>query len=184
MIIEPFAVPLDWRMIAGIDWGYNHPFVFSLWAVDGETDINYNCGEYYRREKSLAEHALEIKNLVGDRSVSAYYDPENPQAAEDLKEELNRISCFNVFLNPAQREGKTWVNDGIRYIKSLMWQGKYKVFNTCKHNIDEKKTYHWLTRPDGVDYMDKPVMKDDDVQAAERYCLYSEKRTALQFYMV
>lgn len=186
MLVEPFKIPEDWRLVAGIDWGFNDPFVFTLWAKS-PTDVCFNCDEYYARGKRLSDHAYEVMKLVSkysdNKSIYVYYDPEDPQAATDFKEELERLGCDNLLLRPAKRSGKEWVNDGIRYVKSLMWQGKYKVFNTCEKNIEEKKYYHWLPRKDGVDYQDKPAKGNDHVQSAERYCLYTDRKQKLQFYV-
>ena len=180
-IIDPFPIPKDWRITAGIDWGYNHPFVFSLWGVNKE-NVHYNFAEYYAKEKQIDEHALEIKNMIGDWHVVIYPDPENPQAMQDLKEALYRLGCFNFTMKTVKREGKEWVMDGIRYMKSLMWQNKFFVFANCENIIRELGLYRYLRNIDG-EKIDRPVMKDDDCISAGRYNLFSSKQTALQFYI-
>lgn len=180
-IIEPFDIPLDWTLVGGIDWGFNHPFVFTLFAKN-PAGICYNCGEYYANGSQLSEHALEIIKMIGNRYISIYPDPEDPQLGIELKETLYRLGFFNFTLKNVKREGRNWVNDGIRYIKSLIVQDKYFIFNTCKHNIEEKGLYSWENSKAGGDYMDKVRKEDDDVQDAERYALYTSRQTSLQFY--
>lgn len=177
MVGKPFPIPLEWNIVDGIDFGYNHPFVFSQYAKNSAVAA-WNFAEYCMPCKTIEEHALQIKLMVGDRPQIAYYDPSNPQAAEDLKEALYRLGCFVLTLKPGDRD----VMAGIRYIKSLMIQGKYRVFNDCKQNIEEKGLYSWMTNPAGGDYMDRVRKEDDDVQDAERYALYTSRQTSLQFY--
>jgi len=177
MIVKPFPIPPEWTIVDGIDWGYNHPFAFSQFAKNPEGAV-WNFAEYYMPCKTIEEHALQIKLMVGDRPQIAYYDPSNPQAAEDLKEALYRLGCFVLTLKPGDRD----VMAGIRYVKSLMLQGKYSVFDNCKQNIEEKGLYSWMSNPAGGDYMDRVRKEDDDVQDAERYALYTSRQTSLQFY--
>lgn len=177
MIVKPFPIPPEWTIVDGIDFGYNHPFVFSQYAKNPVGAV-WNFAEYCMPCKTIEEHALQIKLMVGDRPQIAYYDPSNPQAAEDLKEALYRLGCFVLTLKPGDRD----VMAGIRYVKSLMIQGKYRVFNNCKQNIEEKGLYSWMTNPAGGDYLDRVRKEDDDVQDAERYALYTSRQTSLQFY--
>jgi len=196
MVVKPFPIPPEWTIFAGIDWGYNHPFAFSQFAKipkqnelekkdekekekkKGPDGAVWNFAEYYMPCKTIEEHALQIKLMVGDRPQIAYYDPSNPQAAEDLKEALYRLGCFVLTLKPGDRD----VMAGIRFVKSLMIQGKYSVFDNCKQNIEEKGLYSWMTNPAGGDYIDRVRKEDDDVQDAERYALYTSRQTSLQFY--
>lgn len=177
MVVKPFPIPSEWTIVAGIDWGYNHPFAFSQYAKNPDGAV-WNFGEYYMPCKTTEEHALQIKLMVGDRPQIAWYDPSNPQAAEDLKEALYRLGCFVITLKP----GDSDVMAGIRYIKSLMLQGKYHVFDNCKQNIEEKGLYSWMSNPAGGDYIDRVRKEDDDVQDAERYSLYTSRQISLQFY--
>lgn len=64
-LIEPFPIPMHWRRIRSIDFGFTNPFVCQWWAVDGDGRM-YLYREIYRSKRTVRIHA---KGVVVDKKV-------------------------------------------------------------------------------------------------------------------
>jgi PBSX family phage terminase large subunit len=58
-VIEPFRIPVSWRRIRVIDFGYTNPFV-CLWIALDEDGRMYVYRQHYMSQKIVSEHAKII----------------------------------------------------------------------------------------------------------------------------
>lgn len=58
-VIEPFKIPLNWRIYRGFDYGYTKPFSVGWYAVDEDRRI-YRIREYYGCVKGKANVGIQI----------------------------------------------------------------------------------------------------------------------------
>ena len=170
-IIEPFDIPDGWRRIAGIDFGWNNPFVFLDIAIDNDDNV-YVVSDYCRPERTLQEHIQEIKNITRDKHYEGVFcDPSGKQQIEDLKSSLSLPI----------REANNDVFSGIEHINSLIKTNRIKVFNTCKNFLDEIEVYHWKDTKDG-NTKDEPEKLNDHCMDAMRYAIYTFRKTGTKVF--
>jgi phage terminase large subunit len=60
---------------------------------------------------------------------------------------------------------------GIDAVRSLIRENRFKVFNTCKHTIDEFSVYHYPEEGEVKD--EEPVKEYDDAMDAIRYAVFT-----------
>jgi PBSX family phage terminase large subunit len=58
-LIDPFPIPLNWRRIRSIDFGYTNPFCCQWWAIDPDGRM-YLYREIYMTQRTVADHAVPI----------------------------------------------------------------------------------------------------------------------------
>lgn len=170
-IVAPFTIPNDWLRLAGIDWGYNDPFVFLDIAVDVRNEMIYIVNEYYKRGQTSEIHAYNISKMIDpDVKYIAYYDPSGAQTVQDFRRELFRIGVKNIYLN----EGENDLMPGIEYLMSLYRKKKIKIVaENCPNLIEEISMYSWEGGKDGGNYKDKPRDEDNHGCDAKRYPIYT-----------
>ncbi|WP_419669943.1 hypothetical protein [Xylella fastidiosa] len=59
--VAPFAIPAQWALIGGMDFGYDHPFAAVKLAWDRDADILYVVCAYRKRESTPIIHAAALK---------------------------------------------------------------------------------------------------------------------------
>jgi phage terminase large subunit len=165
------TIPSDWLRLAGIDWGYNDPFVFLDIAVDTRNEMIYIVNEYYKRGQTSEIHAYNISQMIDpDVKYITYYDPSGAQNVQDLRRELHRIGIKNIFLNPGDNE----LMGGVEYLMSLFRKGKIKVVaKNCPNFIEEISMYSWEGGKDGGNYKDLPRDEDNHTMDAMRYPIFT-----------
>lgn len=73
-LIDPFAIPPHWKVFGALDWGFNHPFSFGIFAVDDD-GIVYLVGYVSDRLKQYFEVAklmIKAAEPVGGLKRLAY----------------------------------------------------------------------------------------------------------------
>jgi hypothetical protein len=78
-ICAPFDVPIAWNFFGGLDWGYDAPFCFLLFAVNTEGQI-FVIREILERRMENKDQAKAIVKLLGSLGISKsacpiYADP-------------------------------------------------------------------------------------------------------------
>lgn len=149
------------RYMAGVDWGYAHKGVISVWGVDAD-------GCYYR----LAEHAERYKdidywvNIARQfqrkyRDITFYCDPAR-------QEYLQKFRQAGLSVRPAYNS----VMSGISILASLYKTGRARVNSreaACEHFKQEIYTYSYNDSG-----RDEPKKVNDDVMDADRYAVASD----------
>jgi phage terminase large subunit-like protein len=165
--VEPIAIPTHWPQVAGIDFGWDHPFAAARLAWDRDNDIVYVTAEYAQREATPIIHTAAIKGWgSGDwLPVSWPHDGLNHEKGEGVPlAEIYRKHGLKLLKDRATFEdGGNSVEAGITDMLERMQTGRWKVFSTCQGWLNEFRTYH---RKNGL-----IVKERDDCVSASRYAL-------------
>ena len=62
-VIEPFPIPSEWHFFMGMDYGYKHPTVFLLLAVDGDDNV-YVLDEHVQNGWLPQQHAKSVNAMI------------------------------------------------------------------------------------------------------------------------
>lgn len=68
-VIQPFDIPLDWRVWLALDYGFTHPTVAILFAMDGDGNA-YVVDEHRQSKWLVPRHAEAITAMLGRRGVT------------------------------------------------------------------------------------------------------------------
>ena len=172
---EPFAIPKHFRVIDGMDFGWDHPQAHVQLVFDPEGDMFYLTKAWKKSQtkpieawgavKSWAEHVptawpsdgLQTEKSSGEQQ-KAYYE----QAG------------FNMLLERATwPDGGNGVEAGLFEIRDLMMSGRFKVFAGLRDFFDEFLQYH-------RDDKGKISKTRDDILDAVRYA-YMMRRHAIAY---
>lgn len=146
MLIAPFRIPMEWRLIGSLDPGWGHPCSFALHAMDPERN-KYRIATYYFRQKGPQQHASDILKFIKTCSWTNGRSPEMIVAGADAwthkdrwaiqSSEVTFADCFaavGLTLQPA----KTERHQGWWALKDMMQQKKWYVFDIANQAfIDE-----------------------------------------------
>jgi len=148
--------------IMGIDWGFTNPAAI---IVCLKYDGNWYITDEWKLSQKLTGEILQIaQNKFKEWKISKLYpDPAEP----DRLEETRRFGL------PVYETNKD-VTGGISYIRELIYQKKFWVFNTCKETLDEMSMYHYpeQRQPD-KESKEEPEKFNDHLMDALRYAIYS-----------
>lgn len=70
-VIEPFNIPLDWRVWCAMDYGFTHPTVVQLLAMDGDGN-SYVVNEHIQAKWLAPRHAEAIKAMLSRSNVGLH----------------------------------------------------------------------------------------------------------------
>lgn len=169
-VIEPFTIPLEWRRIRSIDFGYRDPFV-CLWFAIAEASerLGTRLGdlilyrEYYHKQRAMAEHAEAIRKLSeGERILYTIADSAEQQSIADLR--LLGVPALDA--KKDRRAGRMLVGDYFR-------DGRLKFFKgACRETLRELNHYRWDSDKD-KEGAKELTMGDDHAMDALRYAVMS-----------
>ena len=147
-VIKPFAIPSDWTIYRGLDWGYNKPSAVGWFAVSPDNVIYhflelYTCsktpneGLKWTPPKLFAEiHRIETEHpwLKGRKILGiadpAIWDAETGESIADT------AAKHQVFFNKGDHQRiPGWLQCHYRLSFSEDGYPMFYVFNTCKHFI-------------------------------------------------
>lgn len=160
---DQMVLPTGTRVVAGVDWGYTHPFVIVVRAIT-PSGHHYQIGEFYKTELTIEKKVEAAKRLKLVFNIEQFYcDPARP----------DDIASFNVAkLNAIGANND--IRSGIDRHYELIKTRRYKIFRgTSPHTMDELELYHY-PRPedrgaDKDDTEEMPVDKDNHAMDASRY---------------
>lgn len=165
-VVGSFAAA-DQRYYVSCDYGTQNATVFLLWCKD--TDNRWICcREYY----------------YSGRDESA--QKTDSQYADDLEHWLDRINPERIIIDPSAasfiaelklrgykiKKAKNDVLDGIRFVASLLNQGRIVMHESCTETIKEFASYVWDEKA-AERGEDKPVKQYDHCMDAVRYFCYT-----------
>lgn len=149
------------------DYGTQNATVYLMWRK-GVSGVWYCTGEYYysgrqsHRQKTDKEYADDLVEFLRGRKVKAVIV--DPAAASFIAELRER--GFTVL------KAKNDVEDGIRFVGSLLNALKIKFYADCVQTIKEFATYSW--DPKAADRgEDRPIKESDHCMDAVRYFCYT-----------
>ena len=153
MITKSFAIPKEWHIAGGMDFGQANPFVALKGAVDPKDDCLYIYDEYYQARKTYDEHR---HHLSPDQTYFA-----DPSGAQDIEELRSR----DFDIQPANNDVSTGLNAVTERIKT----NRLKVFANCINTIDEFSLYQRERNQSSGEWRDKPLKQNDHCMDALRY---------------
>lgn len=161
----PIPIPAHWPQIAGIDFGWDHPFAACRLAWDRDTDTIYVTAEYAQREATPLIHAASIKPWGA--WIPCAWPHDGLQHDKGSGDELaKQYAAQGLNMLPERAtfpDGGNGVEAGVIDMLERMQTGRWKVFSTCGGWLDEFRLYH---RKDGL-----IVKERDDRISASRYGL-------------
>lgn len=177
--VEPFRIPSHFKLIIGLDFGWDHPTAAVLLACDMDLDIVYVVAEFRESEVVPAIVAAAIKPWGSWIPVAWPHDGlQHDKGSGEQLRSMYKKHGLNMLPDkathppqPGELEGTggNGVEAGLQDMYERMITGRWKVFTTCKKWLEEKRMYH---RDDG-----KVVKQIEDCISASRYA-YMMKRKA------
>lgn len=133
-VIDPFAVPPDWSIWCGLDWGYSRPFSVGWYAVDHERRM-YAIREYYGCTGTPNQGVKLEPGEVARRIKQIEADDPNLRGKR-----IHRIG------DPA-----IWMSDGTESIGDLMSRERVHFDKGDHARISGKmQLHHRLAMADGI----------------------------------
>jgi phage terminase large subunit len=172
-LVEPFAIPNDWKMftLASFDPGYNDPTAFLKASVDPVNNVVYVYYEYKEAEKPIGYHmeqitkALEGYNLLYPIQADPSIKQRNNRDGVSYGEYIRRL--YDVRMEPANND----ILFGIEKVRDYMYAGKLKFFNDLTKTIEEFSSYGYVSRAKGINSGDTPVDRNNHIMDALRYMI-------------
>lgn len=159
-LVEPFEIPSDWRVYAGVDWGWTNPTAHIYLAVDHD-DHGYLFGEYYECERHAEESGRKLmENTEGLDLEGVFCDPENPEA-------IDRYVNLGLPADKAENA----IIPGITEVITLFKSKQLSVFRGLTNLLDEMEGYMWQTGTGGEELKDRPVDEHNHACDAMRYAV-------------
>ena len=173
LVVEDFEIPDYWPMIAGIDFGYDHPTAVVWLRWDRDADTVYVVDTYSQRKSTATIHASAINARAGCPVAWPHDGMQHEKGSGVTLADQYRGHGVNMlpvhFTNPISPgepgKGNYKIEPGINAMHEAMQEGRFKVFRTCKEWFDEYRLYH---REEG-----KIVALGDDIMSATRYAFQS-----------
>lgn len=166
-VIDPIPIPLHWRKVRAIDFGFTNPFVCLWLAVDND-GCWYVYREYFKSQTGMEEHANAIKKLSGkNENYGATFSDHDSQDNYELG--LRGVKTKNASKS---------VHPGIECVQKLLkirknGRPRLYVFSNCVNTIREFPGYHYPEGTDSKDPKDLPVAVKDHTLDALRYAIFS-----------
>lgn len=178
IIVDPFVIPAHWRIIAGLDIGWDHPTAVVWLALDPDTDTLYLYDGIRLSEKTPAQIAPLIKQRGEWVPVAWPHDALQHEKGTGFQiAEQYRTLGINMLHEMAQfeeigTEGETRVSRvsveaGLFEMLQRMQSGRWKVFSTMTDWLQEFRIYR--RDEHGV------VKLIDDSISASRYAMMMKR---------
>lgn len=169
--VDAFEIPRHWPIIAGIDFGWDHPSAAVKLAWDRDSDSIYVTACHRQKEQTPTLFAASVRPW-GDWIPWAWphdglqHDKGSGQALRDQYAAQGLSMLPDKATHPPQDgepegSGGNGVEAGLMDMLDMMQTGRFKVFSHLNDWFEEFRMYH---RKDG-----KVVKLDDDLMSATRY---------------
>ncbi len=150
-----------------VDYGTQNATVFLLWCKNNKGQWvcikeYYYSGRDETEQKTDTEYADDLKELLGGIKPKAIII--DPSAASFIAELRKR--GYHV------KKAKNDVLDGIRFVASMLNQGKIAFSESCINTILEFNSYIWDAKASEKGE-DKPIKQHDHAMDAVRYFCYT-----------
>lgn len=199
-ITDPFAIPDNWQIYRGIDFGSTNPTACLFIAVDSD-DNWFVVAEHYATGETIDFHAGVINaNPLSKRVGATYGDPSGAQW-------ISEFAQRGIYITPANKEVgtafNTWVRYGIEKVSEKLKTVPGKVtniqrsgvagkgnnqngepalyvFSNCTNLIHEFETYRWkeksVSQAQDLNEPDVPEKANDHALDALRYFAVSYQK--------
>lgn len=172
---EPFEIPKHFRVIDGMDFGWDHPQSRIRLAFNPDTDEHYITHAWKASQCTPDQAWGATKAWALNCPTSWPHDGLNSEKSSGEQQKKAYIDAgFNLTNDRATwTDGGNGVEAGIFEIRDLISKGNFKIFNGLRSVLDEMLQYH-------RDDKGKIVKSRDDALDAVRYA-YMMKRHAVSY---
>ncbi len=145
-LVEPFAIPREWKRLVGFDPGFNDPTAVPKGAIDPKTGIIYIYDDYEVPEQPISYHAEQLKRALNglDLFYPVQADPStrkrNDRDGVSYAEYFYKLS--GIYLDIANND----ILYGIEKVRDYMYNGKLKFFNDLENLKKEAENYSYPTK--------------------------------------
>jgi len=167
----PFNVKgSDYRVFAGVDWGFTNPFAISVRAMHKTEPRDYQIAEFYQSYLTPDEQIVIAKQLKQQYGIEMFFcDNEDP----GMIESFNRAGLTATAVKKYNGSLRDYIADFNEIIKNRtfkMFKGK------CGHTIDEMETYHYPEDAgDDKNTQENPVDSNNHLMGANMYATQGMK---------
>jgi len=171
----PFAIPAHFRVIDGMDFGFDHPQSQAQLVHDTEGECFYVTKAWKKDKISPSEAWGAVKTWAANVPTAWPLDGLQTEKGSGKQQKAYYVEAGFKLL----REHATWpdgsngVEAGLFEIRDLMLKGRFKVFAVLRDCFDEFLQYH-------RDDAGRIVKTRDDILDAVRYA-YMVRRHAVAY---
>ncbi len=183
-VVEPFAIPTNWKVWRSMDWGYARPYAIYWFALSPD-GVHYIWRELYGHGDKDNTGTREDATMVADRIKAieehdhrlGYEYRMNPADPSIFSKIGAERSIGQIFRD----KGIKWVEaynaprsrvNGAQELIRLLSEGRLKIFSNCKHWL---RTVPQLP-PDRINLEDVDTDAEDHAWDATRYGVMRVRR--------
>jgi hypothetical protein len=169
IIIDPIPIPDSWPQVAGMDFGWDHPYAAVTLAWNRDIDCLYVTRDF--RQSQMTPVMAKVALHAWDKWLPWAWPHDGLQhdkgSGEQLAEQYKGAGFDMMPERATFLDGSFGLEAGISEMLDRMQTGRWKVFSTCGLWIEEFRLYH---RKDGL------IQKiRDDVISASRYSMMMKR---------
>lgn len=172
---QPFAIPAHFRVIDGMDFGWDHPQAQVQLVIDPDNEMYY-VARSWKKRLVLADTAWGATKAWAANVPTAWpADGLQTEKGSGKQQKAHYVAAgFRLLPDHAKwPDGSNGVEAGLFEIRDLMLKGKWKFFAGQRDALDEFLNYH-------RDDRGHIVKLGDDVMDAMRYA-YMMRRFAVAY---
>ena len=171
----PFDIPRHFRVIDGMDFGWDHPQAHVQLVFDPEGDMFYVTKAWKKEKTKPIEAWGAVKGWAATVPTAWPADGLQTEKGSALQQKAYYVEAGFQMLDEQATwpDGGNGVEAGLFEIRDLMLSGRFKVFAGLRDLFDEFLQYH--RKPDG-----HIAKVRDDILDAVRYA-YMMRRHAIAY---
>jgi phage terminase large subunit-like protein len=166
ILVDPFPIPDHWKVIGGMDFGWDHPQAFVKLAHDPDNDIIYQTNSWKAAKTSANDAWGATNSWLNGIPIAWPADGLMHEKGKDVatQQKENWIQAgFKLLPEHATwQKGGNSVETGLYEIGKRQRNGTFKVFKGQPDYMTEHRQYH-------RDEKGKIVKVLDDLLDADRY---------------
>lgn len=175
-LIPRFDIPLNWRRIRVIDFGFNNPFVCSWYAIDHDNRM-YRYREIYMTGRTVRAHAAQIQRHSAEERYEATIADHDAEDRATLAEcGIETIPAYKAVKRGIEKVQERFAPSGdgkprLFYLKDSLIERDPLLVEARKPTCTEEEieAYVWAKAGEGRAEKEEPVKVDDHGMDATRY---------------
>jgi phage terminase large subunit-like protein len=173
IVCPAFDVPESWPVIAGIDFGWDHPTAAVKVAWDRDSDTAYVTSTYRVREATPLVHAGALRAWGAIPFAWPHDGLQHDKGSGEKLADIYRQQGLNFLRDRAMyQDGSNGLEASVMDMLQRMQTGRFKVFSHLHDWLEERRLYH---RKDGLIKKEK-----DDLISATRYAIMCMRFAAVK----
>lgn len=175
VVCSPFEIPPHFRVIDGMDFGWDHPQAHVQLVFDADAETYY-ITKAWKKRHTLADVAWgSVKSWAANVPTAWPADGLQTEkgSGKQQKSYYTEAGFKMLPLHAQWPDGSNGVEAGLLEIRDLMLKGKFKIFAGLRDLLDEVLQYH-------RDDHGRIVKTGDDALDAMRYA-YMMRRFAVPY---